>query len=204
MNMPFYDNGFASGLLLGILFGFILEGAGLGSPRKLVAQFQLRDWTVFKVMFTAILVASAGLWLSEASGLIKANAVFVPTLYLWAVALGGVLIGAGFAIGGYCPGTSTVGFFTGRIDALVFMAGMIAGTTLFAALFQPLEGLYMAGQGPKGETVAALMGIPAWAVIVALALVGFAGFVLAERFERKHGGAISAENLSDAVPAPGE
>jgi len=204
MNLPFYDNGFASGLLMGVLFGFILEGAGLGSPRKLVAQFQLRDWTVFKVMFTAILVASAGLWLCEAVGLIRPNAVFVPTLYLWAIALGGVLIGAGFAIGGYCPGTSTVGFFTGRLDALVFMLGMVAGTALFAGLFEPLQGLYMAAEGPKGQTVPQLLGVPAWTVIVALALVGVAGFVLAERLERKHGGAISAANLSGAVPAPGE
>ncbi|MCB2070401.1 MAG: transporter, partial [Ottowia sp.] len=66
-------------LICGALFGFVLENAGFGSPRKLTAQFSLTDWSVFKVMFTAIVVAAFGLWGLRAAGLIPADALYVPT-----------------------------------------------------------------------------------------------------------------------------
>lgn len=195
MSMPLYDGGVASGLLAGVLFGYVLEGAGFGSPRKLTAQFRLSDWSVFKVMFTAVIVAAVGLWLAEASGLIQAKAVFVPTLYFGAIAAGGALIGGGFALGGYCPGTAAVGLGSGRGDAFVFILGMLAGTALFAALFAPLEAFYMAGQGPEGQTVSALIGVPDWVVLLALIAMAFGGWRLGSRFERKLGGPVTAEDV---------
>jgi uncharacterized protein len=195
MSMPLYDGGVASGLFAGLLFGYVLEGAGFGSPRKLTAQFRLSDWSVFKVMFTAVIVAAGGLWLAEVSGLIKAQAVYVPTLYFWAVAAGGALIGAGFALGGYCPGTSVVGLGSGRGDALVFIVGMVAGTALFATFFTPLEAFYMAGQGPQGQTVSALLGVPDWVVLVALVAMAAGGWRLGNSFERRLGGPVTVETV---------
>jgi len=195
MSMPLYDGGVASGLFAGLLFGYVLEGAGFGSPRKLTAQFRLSDWSVFKVMFTAVIVAAAGLWLAEVSGLIKAQAVFVPTLYFWAVAAGGALIGAGFALGGYCPGTSIVGLGSGRGDALVFIVGMIVGTAVFAALFTSMESFYMAGQGPEGQTVSALLGVPDWVVLIALVAMAAGGWWLGNSFERRLGGPVTVETV---------
>ena len=193
MSMPLYDGGVASGLFAGVLFGYVLEGAGFGSPRKLTAQFRLSDWAVFKVMFTAVIVAAGGLWLAEASGLIQPKAVYVPTLYFGAVAAGGALIGAGFALGGYCPGTAVVGLGSGRGDAVVFILGMLAGTALFAALFTPLEAFYMAGQGPEGQTLSVLFGIPDWVVLLALVAMAAGGWQLGSNFERKLGGPITVE-----------
>ena len=204
MSFPLYDNGMIAGLLVGILFGFVLEGAGFGSPRKLTAQFTLRDWAVFKVMFTAVIVAALGLWLAEAGGLIGAKAVFVPTLFFWAIALGGALIGAGFAIGGYCPGTSTVGLFSGRGDAAVFIVGMLLGTALFAALFGPLEGFYQAAEGPKGQTLMDLTGLPHWAVLAVLLIMAIGGFALGNWCERRLGGPLTAgEIIADLVAHEG-
>ncbi len=188
MTLPLFDGGVASGLLAGILFGFVLEGAGFASPRKLTAQFQLRDWAVFKVMVTAVVVCAAGLWLAEALGLMKAHAVFVPTLWFWAVAGGGALIGAGFAIGGYCPGTSAAGLASGRIDALVFIVGMVGGVWLFAAFFDDMRPFYGAGRGPEGQTIDSLIGVPSIFIILILAVVCGAGYALARRFESRHGG----------------
>jgi len=188
MTLPLYDGGVASGLLAGILFGFVLEGAGFGSPRKLVAQFQLRDWAVFKVMFTAVVVCAAGLWLAEAAGMIKPNAVYVPTLWFWAVAAGGALMGAGFAIGGYCPGTSAAGLASGRVDAVVFIIGMVGGIWLFAAFFDGLRPLYGAAKGPDGQSLDALLGLPAIVVIGILAAVCAVGYAVARRFESRRGG----------------
>lgn len=199
MSLPIYDSGVASGLLSGLLFGYVLENAGFASPRKLTAQFRLSDWSVFKVMFPAIIVAAIGLYLAAEFGWLKPNGIFIPTTFFWATLTGGMLIGAGMAVGGYCPGTSTVAFASGRLDALFFMAGMVIGTGLFAGLFDQLEGFYLAAQGPQGQTLGALIGIPTWAVLVILIAIAVVGFVVGARFERKLGGPLTAAQLNDEM-----
>ncbi len=196
MSLPVYDSGAAAGLLSGLLFGYVLESAGFGSPRKLTAQFRLQDWSVFKVMFTAVIVAAAGLWLLDVIGAVGGGEVYVPTTFFWAMGLGGILIGAGFALGGYCPGTSTVGFFSGRFDGLVFMVGMLVGSALFAALYGPLEGLYTAARGPQAQTLGALFGVPAWVVLVVLIVIAIGGFRLGTHLERRFGGPVTADDVA--------
>ncbi|MEI2383898.1 DUF6691 family protein [Breoghania sp. JC706] len=195
MSIPFYDSGLASGLLSGILFGFALEAAGFGSPRKLTGQFTLKDFAVFKVMFTAVLVAAIGLYALRLSGVIADNSVYIPTLFFWAMAGGGVLIGAGFALGGYCPGTSLAGLGSGRIDALVFFAGMVAGTIVFAVVFEPLTGFYLAAKGPDAQRLTDLTGLPEWLILAVLVVVAAAGFVLGSKLERARGGPFTAEDV---------
>lgn len=195
MNWPMYDNGALGGLLLGLLFGYVLEGGGLGSPRKLLAQFSFRDWTVFKVMFSAVIVCAVGLWAFEWLGLIGSRSVYIPTLFIWATALGGLLIGAGFAIGGYCPGTSAVGLASGRGDAVSFILGMMAGTAIFALGFDPLTPIYTAGQGPGGQTLPQLLGLSELLTIIGLVLIGVAGWGLGSWMERRLGGPLTAEEI---------
>lgn len=195
MSWPLYDGGVASGLLAGILFGYVLENAGFGSPRKLSAQFRLQDWSVFKVMFTAVVVAAAGLWLSKTLGWIGAQSYYIATPFYWAILLGGALIGAGFALGGYCPGTSAVGLAGGRLDALVFIVGMLLGTGLFAGLFGSLEGLYYAAEGPQAQTLMDLTGMPEWLILALLAAMGWGGFRLGSRVEAHFGGPIDVEDI---------
>ena len=190
MTLPLYDSRFLPALLLGVLFGLVLEGAGFGSARKLTAQFSLRDFAVLKVMLSAVVVAAFGLWALEALGVIRLGGVFVPTLYLWSIAAGGAAIGAGFAIGGYCPGTSAVGLASGRLDAALFMVGMVAGVGLFAAFFEPLKPFYLAAQGPKGQTLSELLGVPEIGVIAALAVGAVGIFVFGGVLERRFGGPI--------------
>jgi len=199
---PLYDGGFWPALLLGLFFGLALEGAGFGSPRKLTAQFTLRDFAVFKVMFTAVLVAAAGLWLTEAGGLIADDSIYVPTLYFWAVALGGALIGAGFALGGYCPGTSVAALSSGRWDALVFIAGMVAGVWLFAGVFDAIEPLYLAAKGPKSQTLDDLIGLPTPVILVIFAIVAVAGFRVGSRLESRFDGPVSAAEVVSPRAGP--
>jgi len=85
----------------GILFGFFLERAGFGSPRKLTAIFYFQDFAVLRVMFTAVVVAMAGLLILGGVGQIDLELLAIPDTYLWPQALGGLLIGLGFAVGGY-------------------------------------------------------------------------------------------------------
>lgn len=202
MSAAVLDSSAVSGLLLGLLFGFALEGAGFGSPRKLTAQFALRDFTVFKVMFTAVVVAAVGLWLTDLTGLRATSSLYIPTPFFWAIALGGALIGAGFALGGYCPGTSAAGLASGRGDALVFMAGMVAGTAIFAAAFDDLEGFYKAAEGQARQTVDQLLGLPAPVILVVLVLLAVAGFIGGSRLERRFGGPLGvAEVLEQDGPS---
>ncbi|GAB3186860.1 DUF6691 family protein [Hydrogenophaga aquatica] len=191
---PLNDGGMLSGLVCGVLFGFVLENAGFGSPCKLTGQFSLRDWSVLKVMFTAIVVAAAGLYLLRLAGLLEADAVFVPTSLLVASAIGGVLVGSGFAVGGYCPGTSVVGMFSGRVDAFLFIFGLLIGTFAFSGLYGPaIEAVMAMGEVETGDTFSDAWGIPDAVVIglMAVALVGV--FYAGSWFERRSQGPVTAQ-----------
>ena len=191
---PLNDASLWSGLLCGVLFGWVLESAGFGSPCKLTGQFRLNDWSVLKVMFTAIVVAAAGLVALQALGWMDADAVFVPSALLAAAAIGGALIGVGFAVGGYCPGTSVVGLFSGRLDAGVFLLGLLAGTWVFAGLYGPtIQAVMDAAEVMSGDTFSEAFGVPTWLVLLAMAAALAAVFVMGERFERQSRGPVSAE-----------
>lgn len=185
MNVLFAAGGPLMAVLLGFGFGFVLERAGFGSGCKLTAQFRLTDWSVFKVMFTAIVFTAVGIYALEQLGLLQAEAIYVPIPYLWAIAVGGALIGAGFAVGGYCPGTSAVGVMTGRIDAIVFFVGLLVGTYLFAALFPQLDALTTAGEFTQGDRLPELLGLPEWLVLAALVAAAVGVFFLGGWFERR-------------------
>ncbi len=202
MNLPLYDNGLLSGLLIGLLFGYVLEGAGFGSPRRLTGQFFLKDWSVFKVMFTAVIVAAFGLWLFETLGWIAPRSYFVPTLLLYGTIGGGLLIGVGFMLGGYCPGTSAVGFASGRMDALVFMIGMVAGSALFAAMFDDIRAWALETAGPSGWTLPQLTGLPALVIIFVLTVIAFLGWKLGTALERRFGGPYTAEQVLSEMTEP--
>jgi hypothetical protein len=171
MSLPLGYDGILSGLLCGLIFGFALERAGFASACKLTAQLRFKDWAVFNVMFTAILVAAFGMYFLEMAGVLSKDQVYVPTTYLWATALGGVGVGAGMAIGGYCPGTSVVGFMSGKIDGLVFFVGIIIGTWLFAGAYDDLLPMLEAAPGPEAQTLSQLLHVPDWVVLLALTAV---------------------------------
>ena len=111
-------------LLIGFIFGFLLERGGLGNPRKLTAIFYLEDFTVLKVMFSAIVTSGVGLWILSKTGALDMGIVLVVPTYLWPQLIGGFILGIGFVIGGYCPGTSVIGITSGRGDAAVFLLAL--------------------------------------------------------------------------------
>jgi uncharacterized protein len=194
MAIPFNETGIASGLLSGFLFGYVLENAGFGSPCKLTAQFRLSDWSVFKVMFSAIVVAAIGMYLLRVAGFAEDGNFFVTPPILGAAAIGGVLIGAGFAVGGYCPGTSVVGLFSGRVDALLFVVGVVVGTWLFAGAYDQIAWLSSLG-AVEPETLPELTGIPEWAILIGLALAAVAVFIVGSYFERRLQGPLRADQV---------
>ena len=163
-------------LLLGFGFGFSLERAGFGSARKLTAVFYLWDMAVVKVMFTAIVTAMTGLFVLSALGLMDLGEIYLEPTNLAAQALGGLVFGAGFIVGGYCPGTSVAAIATGRKDGLAFALGMLAGVLAYAEFTPGIEAWIKAGS--LGElTLPTLTGIGmGWWVLAFIAFLAFAGW----------------------------
>jgi len=182
-----------SGLILGAAFGFILERAGFGNPNKLTGQFRLTDWSVFKVMFTAIVFAAVGLLILEKLGLVDAGSLFVPPAFLGAAALGGALVGAGFAIGGYCPGTSVVGLMSGRIDAAIFLIGLLLGTVMFAGIYPSIEVLTTLGDFAQGDSLPDAFNISELSVDVGMVIAAIGLFMLGSWMEKKSKGPVSSQ-----------
>jgi hypothetical protein len=173
---------------IGIGFGFFLERAGFGSARKLVSQFYLDDLAVFKVMFTAIVTAMLGVTYLAWMGLLDLSLVYVSPTYLWPQIAGGLALGAGFAIGGYCPGTSVAATATGRLDGVAYVAGLLAGTLVFAEAFPLLKGFYLSGDLGR-LTLPEVFGLPYGLVVFGVVLMAVAGFRGAAWIERRFGAA---------------
>ena len=107
--------------IIGFAFGYVLELSGFGNSKKLAAQFYFKDMTVLKVMFGAIIVAMLLVFGATAVGLLDYNLIWVNPTYLWSGIVGGLIMGFGFIIGGFCPGTSLVSMATGKIDGIFFI-----------------------------------------------------------------------------------
>lgn len=195
MNAPLFANGafgdgasLAVAFVIGIGFGFALERAGFGSARKLVSQFYLNDMAVFKVMFTAIVTAMVGVWALSAAGVLDLSLVyFVPTHVLPQV-VGGLVLGFGFIVGGYCPGTSLVGAVTGRLDALAFLGGVLAGTLLVGELDPVLNGFVDSGDLGR-VTLPEVLHLPYAVVVAAVVVIALGAFAGARWVERRVAGA---------------
>jgi uncharacterized membrane protein YedE/YeeE len=191
MSAPFYKLGafgdetsLIVAFLVGIGFGFALERAGFGSARKLVSQFYLDDLAVFKVMFTAIVTALLGATYLAWAGFLDLSLVYLVPTYWVAQVVGGLVLGVGFVVGGYCPGTSLVSTATGKLDGLVFVLGFAAGTLGFALAFPLVKGLYEAGDlGTR--TLPQALGVPHGLLVFAVVLVAVLGFAGATWVEKK-------------------
>lgn len=129
-------------LLLGIGFGFILEQAGFSSTKKLVGLFYGYDFTVLRVFFTAGITAMAGVLLLGHYGLLDLDVIYVNPSFVKSAILGGAIMGVGFIIGGFCPGTSVCALAIGKLDAFAFVFGSILGVFAFIEGFPLLENVY--------------------------------------------------------------
>jgi uncharacterized membrane protein YedE/YeeE len=156
--------------LIGIGFGFVLESSGFSSSRKLAGVFYGYDTVVLKVFFTAAITAMLGLLFFSLFGWVNLNLIYVNPTYLTSAILGGVIMGLGFIMGGFCPGTSVCAASIGKIDAMVFIGGLFIGVALFTEGYPLWKKIYMANfQGyPKLSTVLNISdGIFALLVILA-------------------------------------
>jgi uncharacterized membrane protein YedE/YeeE len=171
-----------TGVIFGLVFGFLLQKGGVGKFHVLVGQLLLQDWTVVKVMLTAIVVGMAGIFGLRHFGKIQLH--LKPTR-IGATIIGGLLFGAGFALLGYCPGTAAVALGQGSWDALFGMFGLVAGSWIFAEFSGRLKRT-VEKWGDLGKVLLPdLLHLPRGPfVVVAVAVLTVGLFVLQRIFPR--------------------
>ena len=193
MTGPLYMNGafgyttyMGLAVVIGFLFGFVLERAGFGDARNITNIFYFRDMRVLRVFFSAIVTAMVGLIVLSWIGLFDYSMLLKYTLlktYVLPMLVGGLVFGVGFVMGGYCPGTSAVALMSGKLDSLVFIIGMIVGMWIFAFGW-PIWGAFYKSFDLCRITLWQLFGIPMWAMALAVIAMAFGGFVLSKYAER--------------------
>lgn len=174
-------------LFIGIGFGFALEQAGFSSSRKLAGMFYGYDTTVIKVFFTASIIALVGSQLLSYFGLLNLNLVYVNEFYVTASIIGGIIMGAGFIMGGFCPGTGLSAMSIGKIDAFVFFTGGLVGAFLFAEtypLIQDLANKNFMGPAKINEVLGISPGIFTLLLIIVAAGLFWVAEYAEKRFTR--------------------
>jgi hypothetical protein len=194
-----YQLGLIFAVLIGIAFGFVLERAGFGRADKLAAQFYLRDMRVFKVMFTGIVTAMLGLMIASGIGFVNLRDVsesIASFTWIWPMLVGGLVLGAGFIISGYCPGTSIVAMASGNVDGLFTVGGVITGTYGYSQLLHIPAVQQFHDSSEKGPWfLYDLAPVRPELLAVIVAVMAVLAFVGAEKVEALMGGTRTATRV---------
>ncbi len=150
------------GFGIGVLFGFLLQRGGATSYDVVVGQLLLRDFTVAKIILSAIATGMVGVYLLRHVGMVQLHP---KACHLRRIGLGGLLFGVGFALLGYCPGTAAGAFGAGSLHALVGMLGILLGAGMFASLY-PAVMRRLPGEGHGKVTLPELLDVNPWMVVV--------------------------------------
>lgn len=171
-------------IVLGLLFGFVLDRVGASDPDKIIGMLRLQDLHLMKAIFSAIGISSVILFAGISLGLFQVSHLSIKAIYP-GVLLGGALLGFGWALGGYCPGTGIVAAGRGRKDAWFFILGGLIGAGIFIVQYGGLaDAGWMANwfggkatlvdTGAKGASPLLEGG---WTVVIAM-LLGIAMFAI--------------------------
>ena len=127
---------------IGLLFGFVLQKAGAASPQKIIEMLRLKDFHLMKTILLGIGLSSLFLFAMMALGIVDNSNLSVKTAYI-GVIIGGAIMGSGWAIAGFCPGTGIVAAGAGRKDALFFILGGLTGAFIFTLVYGLLESTFI-------------------------------------------------------------
>ncbi len=175
-------SGWIALVALGAGFGATLEMAGFSYAPNLAAQFYGRDMRVLKTMFSAIVTAMVLIFLSSALGMLDFRMIAVATTYLWPAIIGGLIMGAGFVVGGFCPGTSLTAAATGSRDALVYLFGLMIGILGFSETVTSFAGFWESSDLGR-YTISEWLGLPTGVVVVLVVVMAIGVFAVVERIE---------------------
>ena len=175
---------FIIAIIVGIGFGFALEQAGFGSTKKLVGLFYGYDFTVLKVFFTAGVTAMVGITLLNHLGMLDVNIIYINPTFLWAAVIGGLIMGGGFIIGGFCPGTGVVAAASGKIDGWAFVFGAAIGVFAFTEGYPLLKNIFIA-ENLGDLLVFEMMGISREMFALIMVFVAAGAFIGVTQIENK-------------------
>lgn len=171
-------------IVIGMAFGFILESSGFSSSRKLAGVFYGYDFAVLKVFFTAALVSSIGLLYLDYMGYLDLGQLYVHPTYLKGALIGGAIMGLGFITAGFCPGTSLCAASIGKIDAIVYVVGILVGILIFSELFDLFKPLYDGGfQGYV--TIMDSLNISPYVFVFAFTLLAVLAFYISDLVRKR-------------------
>ena len=123
------------GLIIGALFGIVLERTGFGSAKHIAPVFYFKNLKVSQTIVSAIITCSTLIVIASYNGWIDYTQIFIPDTYVWPYLVGGVLFGGAMVMSGWCPGTAVVGFASGKIDAGVFIIGLLCGMYFYFDIY---------------------------------------------------------------------
>ncbi len=163
------------GLATGIAFGFFLQKGGATKYDKIVDALRLKDLTIIKLMFAAVLVGMVGVYLLNGLGLANLH---IKPVELPALVVGSLIFGVGFALLGFCPGTCAGAVGEGRMDGLFSgILGLIVGATIHAEIYPYIKDNFLKIGNYGKPTIPQLLGVNPWAVIIPVVLV-FGGLLI--------------------------
>lgn len=168
-------------LVFGCIFGFLLHRGGVANYNVIVNQFRFRDFTVLKIMMTAIAVGGLGVLALHAAGLANYH---IKAANMLGVVLGAAIFGVGMVIYGYCPGTAITAAAAGSLHALVGLFGIVVGGTLYAFSFPWISSRVLTVGSLGKVRLPDVTGVPAWGWFVAVVALALTVFIVIERFER--------------------
>ncbi|WP_372757835.1 YeeE/YedE thiosulfate transporter family protein [Mariniflexile sp.] len=171
-------------ILIGIAFGFVLEASGFSSSRKLAGVFYGYDFAVLKVFFTAAIVSVIGLYYMDYLGYLDITQLYVHPTYLWAAIIGGAIMGVGFVAGGFCPGTSLCAVAIGKLDAWVYVLGILVGIFIFSELFDFIEPIFDGYNFGNITLIDTFEWDPYWFIFI-FAIVAIIAFAVADFVQKK-------------------
>lgn len=171
---------------MGIVFGVLLHRGGVANYNVIVNQFRFRDFTVLKIMFTAIIVGGIGVLVLHNTGHAQYH---IKPANMLGVSLGAVLFGIGMVLYGYCPGTGVAALATGSLHAAIGFLGMLLGGVLYALSFSWVEAHIQKVAALGKVRLPEVSGIPDWGWFIFLAAIaGIVFWLIETRFEARTAG----------------
>lgn len=168
-----------AGLIIGFVFGFLLQKGAVAQADTIFKQFLFKDFTMLKILLSALTVGSILLYATFGMGFV--HSLLLPSIPKLAVLFGGLFLGAGLAISGYCPGTSFAAAGQGSRDAWFSILGLFVGAGIYASNHAWISNTFLSQSAPDNGTLATLLNVSPWVVIAVLAAISLVIFRMLEK-----------------------
>lgn len=152
-------------IIFGTLFGFVLHRVGASNPQRIIDMLRLKDFRLMKTILFGIAVASSLLFIGMAAGIIPPSHLSVKASE-WGVIVGGLILGLGWAVGGYCPGTGVAALGDGRKDAVFFVIGGLVGAFMYILVYGRVKATGILESIIGGKSTLAVTGNSSYPVLI--------------------------------------